>query len=171
MNLLVLVPFVSYAFWRRAGLVLDRATLLAAGAFGVAFGFVEAAVVVYLRAALDLIAPGGGAVAYPPALGSIPGHLLGTEMVREAATIVMLVTIALLAARRARERWAVFLLVFALWDLFYYAGLRLLIGWPPSLRSDDILFLLPVPWLSDVWFPLLVSGLSVAAVLHASRRR
>jgi len=167
-NLLILVPFISFYFWRRTGLEITPRTLLAAAAFGIAFGFVEAAVVVYLRAALGLIAPGGGAVIYPPPLQAIPHHLLATEMTREAATMVMLVAVALLAARRARERWALFLYVFALWDVFYYVGLRALIGWPPSLVSNDILFLIPVPWYANVWYPMFVSGLSIIAVVCAS---
>ncbi len=170
-NLLILVPLVSFDVWRRTGLEIAPRTLVAAAAFGIAFGFVEVAVVVYLRAALGLIAPGGGAVIYPPPLRTIPHHLLATEMTREAATMVMLIAVAFLAARRARERWALFLYVFALWDICYYVGLRVLIGWPPSLVSHDILFLIPVPWLSNVWYPMLVSGLSVVAVIYASLRR
>ncbi|MGH7583169.1 MAG: hypothetical protein ACREL5_08095 [Gemmatimonadales bacterium] len=167
-NLLVLVPLVSFAAWRRTGLDIAARVLIAAGLFGIAFGFVEATVVVYLRAALGLIGPVGGPVINPPPLASIPGYLLAAERMRESATIVMLVAVAMLGARRARERWALFLFVFAWWDIYYYLGLRLLTGWPPSPMSTDILFLIPVPWVAEVWYPLLVSGLSVAAVLYVS---
>lgn len=169
-NLLVLVPLVSLYFWRRTGLAIAGRTLAGAAVFGAAFGFVEAVVVAYLQAAID-VAPGRAAGADTPLpLHQIPPHLLGMEVAREAATIVMLVAVAFLTARRARERWAVFLFVFALWDLAYYAGLRVLIGWPRSLAADDILFLIPVPWIADVWFPVLVSGFAVLAVLLASVR-
>lgn len=168
-NLAVLVPLLTLYGWRRTGLAITRRTLAVAGAFGVAFGFVEAAVVAYLRVAIGVIPWGGGVVEDPPPLQQIPQQLLGIEVVREAATIVMLVSVALLGARRARERWAMFLYVFAVWDLAYYAGLRLAIGWPRSLLADDILFLIPVPWMSDVWYPVLVSSLSVLAVACASR--
>ena len=166
-NLLILAPLVSFYFWRRTGLALSRGTLGLAAAFGVAFGFVEAAVVVYLRSAIGLVPLGN--VKYPLPLQDIPHQLLAIEVAREAATIVMLVSLAFLVARRARERWAMFLYVFALWDIAYYAGLWVTIGWPGSLLADDILFLIPVPWISNVWYPLLVSGLSVAAVLVASQ--
>ena len=166
-NLLVLAPLVSFYFWRRTGLAFPSRTLAVAATFGVAFGFVEAAVVVYLRLGLGLVPLGN--VKYPLPLQDVPHHLLAIEVAREVATIVMLVSLALLVARRARERWAMFLYVFALWDIAYYAGLWVTIGWPSSLLSDDILFLIPVPWISNVWYPLLVSGLSVAAVLAASR--
>jgi hypothetical protein len=91
-------------------------------------------------------------------------------MVREGATIVMLVAIALLAASRARERWAIFLWTFALWDISYYAGLWATIRWPTSLKDLDVLFLIPVPWVAQVWFPLLVSGLTLITV-GLSRRQ
>ena len=166
-NLLVLAPLVSFYFWRRTGRARSGPTLAVAAAFGVACGFVEAAVVVYLRSAIGLVPL--GTVKYPLPLRDFPRHLLVIEVAREAATIVMLVSLAFLVARRARERWAMFLYVFALWDIAYYAGLWVTIGWPGSLLADDILFLIPVPWISNVWYPLLVSGLSVATVLAASR--
>lgn len=169
-NLLVLVPLVSLFFWRRTGLAIAGRTLAGIAVFGAAFGFVEAAVVAYLQAAIGLD-PGRVAAADTPLLlREIPPHLLGTEIAREAATIVMLLAVAFLAAPRARERWAAFLFGFALWDLAYYAGLRTLVGWPRSPAADDILFLIPVPWVADVWYPVLVSGLAVLAVLFASVR-
>jgi hypothetical protein len=168
-NLLILVPVLSYWLWRRTGLALTGRILAAGTVFGLAFGFVESAVVVYLRAAIGLVPTPADSTPPPLLLDDIPRHLLATEMVREAATILMLVSVALLAARKTPERWAVFLYVFALWDLAYYAGLRLVIGWPSSLLTDDILFLLPSPWISDVWFPVLVSSVTVLAVLLANR--
>jgi hypothetical protein len=166
-NLLVLVPAVCFSLWRHTGLALSGRTLALAAVFGIAFGFVEAAVVAYLRAAAAAATVAGD----PLVLQQIPPRLLGIEIAREAATITMLVAVAFLAAARGRERWALFLYVFALWDLTYYAGLRVLIGWPASLTDLDVLFLIPVPWIAAVWFPVLVSGLAVTAVLLGARRR
>lgn len=45
----------------------------------------------------------------------------------------------------------------------YYVGLSLIIRWPPSLLAQDLLFLIPIPWIAQVWFPVLVSLLAVAA--------
>jgi hypothetical protein len=89
------------------------------------------------------------------------------EVSREAATVVMLGSASSLAAATVRERWALFLWMFAFWDVFYHAGLWLFIGWPPSLLTADVLFLIPTPWLAQVWFPLLVTLTSIAAVLLA----
>jgi hypothetical protein len=79
----------------------------------------------------------------------------------------MLVSVALLSGPRFRERGASFLWVFAIWDIAYYAGLWVTVRWPSSLKDLDVLFLIPVPWISQVWFPLLVSALTLLAVALA----
>ena len=99
------------------------------------------------------------------ALGALPQILLTIEFYREAATVVMLATIALLATKKPRNRFAVFLWIFAIWDIFYYVGLWVTVRWPPSLVTQDVLFLIPNPWLAQVWFPLLVSILTLVAVV------
>ncbi len=66
---------------------------------------------------------------------------------------------------------ALFFFAFGIWDIFYYVWLWLTIRWPASLVSMDVLFLIPVPWLSQVWFPLLVSGGTILAILFAQRRK
>jgi hypothetical protein len=103
-------------------------------------------------------------------ISQFPPSLLTVEVLREGATMVMLVSIALLAASRARERCAVFLWTFALWDISYYAGLWATIRWPTSLNDLDVLFLIPVPWTAQVWFPLLVSFLTLV-VVRISRKQ
>jgi len=78
-------------------------------------------------------------------------------MTREAATIVMLVALALLTGQGWLEQSMIFLWAFAFWDLFYYVSLYLVIKWPPSLKTLDVLFLIPCPWIAPVWFPVSVS--------------
>jgi hypothetical protein len=169
-NLLLLVPFAAYYFFRR-GLRITNGHLFVAALFSSAMGFLESAVVVYLRAALGNPSPAGiPMLSAQEVFNGLPRQLLAIEVYREAATLVMLVCIALLVAQAARERWAIFLWSFAIWDIVYYVGLRLTIGWPSSLATPDVLFLIPVPWYAAVWFPLLVSALCLIAVL-ASRKR
>lgn len=180
-NLLVLVPPALFFSWRSRGIQISGRQFLFATIFALAFGFVEATVVVYLRAAAGLLPGytetlsevqrlGGGTHPEPPTISQFPQSLLTLEMLREGATIVMLVSIALLTVARARERWAVFLWTFALWDISYYAGLWATIRWPTSLKDLDVLFLIPVPWVAEVWFPLLVSALTLITV-GLSRRQ
>jgi len=174
-NLLIMVPVAAYFIWRRKGLELTLWKKLLITVFAVAFGFVEAAVVVYLRAAAGLL-PGytDGTLAEVRRLSAtyqqavsvarFPPSLLTIEIVREAATMLMLICTALLAAPRTRERWAAFLWAFAVWDIAYYAGLWATVRWPTSPNAIDTLFLIPVPWVAQVWYPLLVSTLTLLAL-------
>jgi hypothetical protein len=180
-NLLIIVPGAGYFLWRRKGLQFPWRRALIISVFALAFGFVEASVVVYLRAAAGLL-PGyqGGTLADVRRLSAtyqqaspdnqLPQVLLGFEGLREAATMVMLVSVALLAASRARERLAFFLWAFAVWDISYYASLWATVRWPPSLKELDVLFLIPVPWVAQVWYPLLVSTLTLLAIASARAR-
>ncbi|MGA9062721.1 MAG: hypothetical protein WB341_13770 [Terracidiphilus sp.] len=162
-NLLILIPVVPYLLSRREKIRIGKKRLLAAALFGMAFGFVEAAVVVYLRVATGLW-PGPQA----KALVTFPESLLRIESFREVATIIMLGGIALLAGQSIKARVVAFLWTFAVWDIFYYVWLRLTIGWPTSLMSSDVLFLIPAPWVAQVWFPLLVSSLTAAVIWFRS---
>ena len=150
------------------------------GLFGVAFGFVEASVVIYLRAAVGLLPGHGGTLSdvarlsadiYQQAqiLSELPRSLLAVEFFRETATMIMLLSVALVAVKYLRERWAIFLWTFAIWDIFYYVGLWATVRWPSSLLTPDVLFLIPVPWFSQVWFPVLVSTLTMIAVIIARK--
>lgn len=164
-NLLILIPIVPYLLSKRGRVLLGNKRLLVTALFGIAFGFVEAVVVVYLRASAGLL-PGHQGLA----TNGFPDNLLRIETFREAATIFMLAAIAVLAARGIRERIIAFLWTFAFWDLAYYLWLCVLIGWPNSLINPDLLFLIPVPWIAQVWFPLLVSGLTVVVIWICSRK-
>lgn len=117
---------------------------------GVAVGWFEASVVVYLR---ELYYPGG--FRFPIVIA--PARIAAVEIVREAASILLLAAAARLAGRQFLERFAAFLLLFGVWDLVYYAVLWLVLGWPESLAMWDVLFLIPVPWLGPVWAPCVVS--------------
>ncbi len=112
--------------------------------FGIAFGHLEGVVVYYLRLVLT---------------GSLPlqnwtNSLLFIEQTREFATIVMLVVFAWMIGKTNWEKLAIFLWTFAVWDLFYYLSLYIMLGWPSSLSTTDILFLIPVPWIAPVWVPI-----------------
>ncbi len=143
--------------------------------FGIAFAYVEAAVVVYLRtiyepvrqevfrgvphdAVLPLLLPEQLEAAGPQHL-----RVLRIEMGRELATLVVLTAVGLAIGKTFREWLASFLIAFGIWDIFYYVFLRLLIGWPASFWTWDVLFLLPVPWVGPVIAPLLISASMILA--------
>jgi hypothetical protein len=159
-----------------------RRPVLAVLLFGIAFGYLEAAVVCYLR---DLHEPVRQRY-YP---GRPPSELfplvtleqtlavepkqtrtLAIEIGREAATLLMLAGVALAAARNPGQWAALFGIAFGVWDIFFYVFLKLLIGWPASLLTWDILFLIPLPWVGPVVAPVLVSCAMIGAGLWSLRR-
>jgi len=181
-NLLAFIPFLAWAAWRGKRLTITGRQLIVLAVFAGAFGFMEASVVIYLRAATGLLpgyhgtlsdVRGASAESYKQAeaISEFPESLLNIEVLREAATMAMLTSVALLVGIGVREWAATFLWTFAVWDLAYYAGLWATVRWPSSLKDVDVLFLIPVPWISQVWFPILVSILSLVAVLALWKRR
>jgi hypothetical protein len=143
-----------------------RRSLTAVATFATAMGYVEAAVVVYLR---RLYYPHG--FAFP--LSGIDSSIAGVEVVRELATIVMLGCVGIIAGRTRAQRFGYFIYAFGIWDIVYYIGLKATLGWPPSLFTWDILFLFPVPWVGPVLAPALVAATMIgfgALILRAAER-
>jgi hypothetical protein len=120
--------------------------------YAVAMAYLEATVVVYLRALLGIT----DITAIDVSLG--PYGLI--EIGREAATVAMLAVVGWLAGRHWKERWTYGLFAFGFWDVFYYIWLKALIDWPASLLGWDLLFLIPLPW----WGPVLAPA-SIAVLL------
>lgn len=118
--------------------------------FSVAMGFLESSVVVYLR---EIMYPAG--FDFPLVFPAT--KIAVTEIIREAATIIMLAGVGVMNGRNFTERFAAFIYCFAVWDLFYYLFLKAILGWPASLLTWDILFLIPVSWTSPVICPVIVS--------------
>lgn len=119
----------------------DRRTFLLLGAFALAMAHVEASLVVHLR---TLYYGDDPLVLFPLTL--LPHRTLAIEVAREAATLVMILAVALLAARGAGRVFAAFCYVFGLWDIGYYLWLKLMLGWPVRWLEWDVLFLIPWPW-------------------------
>lgn len=136
--------------------------------FGAAFGFVEAAVVYYLRGLIGFHRD--YTIAHYKVLLNLgfitfvsPAHslLLSTrysdvEVTREAATIVMLACVAFVATRAWRSRLGAFMVCFACWDITYYVYLRIIDQWPASLMTRDVFFLIPVTWIGPVLTPVVI---------------
>jgi hypothetical protein len=132
-------------------------------AFAIAMAWVEAASVFYLRRLADRVNP------YQVNPLPMRGTLGRVELVREAATLVMLAAIGALAGRTSRARLGYAAIVFGVWDIFYYVFLRLISDWPKSLFNWDILFLLPLPWWGPVSAPVSIAVLLVVGGTLASQ--
>ena len=153
--------------------------------FGAAFGYVEAAVVHYLRRIIGVGSEyqvGAGTVhldlgfiafVSPQRAVLVDPGLVGVETAREAATLVMLAAVAVVAGGPLRRRVAAFFIAFAVWDLTYYVFLRVLDGWPASLATLDVYFLIPVTWVGPVATPVVASSVAlvVASWTFLSRPR
>ncbi|MDB6066107.1 MAG: hypothetical protein JWR26_2315 [Pedosphaera sp.] len=124
-------------------------------AYAVAMAWVESAVVFYLRTMIGRIDP--------HQVNPLPrvAGLSSVELVREFATLVMLLTVGLVAGRNWRSRLGYTVIAFGVWDIFYYVFLKIICQWPNSLMDWDILFLLPLPWWGPVLAPMMIAGLMI----------
>ncbi len=131
--------------------------------YAVAMGFLEAIVVVYIR---ELYYPEGFAFPLKP----METWLIGTEIIRELSTLFMLWAVAYISGKSFIRRLAAFLFIFGVWDIFYYIALWLFLGWPESLFTWDILFLIPVTWTGPVLAPVLCSLAMIALAVLLERQ-
>ncbi len=140
-----------------------RSRLVHVAIFAAAMAWVEAAVVLYLRVLVDRL--------QPYQADPLPhfGGLGGAEVVREAATLTMLLAVGWLAGTNLRTRLAYGTFAFGVWDILYYVFLVPLTGWPASLLDWDILFLIPFPWWGPVIAPVGISLMMIAGGLLTIR--
>lgn len=123
--------------------------------FALAMAWFEAAVVMYLRFFLGRVDP------YQADPLPMIANLGEIELVREAATMIMLLCVGWLAGQRFRSRVGFFLIAFGIWDILYYLFLSLMGDWPNSLMDWDILFLIPLPWWGPILAPMLIASLMI----------
>ena len=118
--------------------------------FSITMAFIETSVVVYLRKLY--YSEGFG---FPFKMIEIDIGI--TEFFRELATIIMLVSVGIIAGENKLQRFAYFIYAFAIWDIFYYVFLKIILNWPESLLTWDLLFLIPVVWVGPVIAPIICS--------------
>ncbi len=138
-------------FMKKSDCEIFRVFLLSA-IFSIAMGVLEAIVVIYIR------------MVYYPAGFSFPLKFLTPEMmqvewIREISTVIMLAVVGILSGKDNLSRFLYFLYSFAVWDITYYATLKIFLDWPANLLVWDILFLIPLPWLGPVLAPVICSAL------------
>ena len=131
--------------------------------FAIAFAWVESAVVVYLREIYF-----DGVFKFPLVVVWEQGKhiidpLIRIEFGREIATIIMLVAVGWVTGKSKLQRLCFFMIAFGIWDIFYYIWLYVMVDWPESLMSWDLLFYVPLPWVGPVITPLLIAVTMVGA--------
>ncbi len=133
----------------------ERRRWLVVVLFGAAMAWMESATVVYLRMLVGRV--------NPYQLNPLPRHdaLGNTELVREAATLLMLFAVGWLAGRNWRTRLCYSVITFGVWDILYYVFLAIIVGWPQSVMDWDVLFLIPLPWWGPVIAPAIIAALMI----------
>ncbi|MFZ3069789.1 MAG: hypothetical protein WA110_01525 [Anaerolineaceae bacterium] len=137
--------------------------LLYVGIYAIAMAYLESAVVVYLRRVYNITDLTTSISRFDPQIG-------GIELGRELATLVMLLAVGWAAGKNFQSRFGYSVFAFGLWDIFYYAWLKVFLGWPASLLDIDILFLIPLPWWGPVLAPVLIALLMVVGGARAVLR-
>lgn len=135
--------------------ITPSARWLTVTVFAIAMAWVESAVVFYLRTMIGRIDP------HQTNPLPVMANLGTVELVREAATLLMLLTVGMLAGKSWRNRLGYSAIAFGFWDIFYYVFLRLICGWPRSPLDWDVLFLLPLPWWGPILAPVLIATLMI----------
>ena len=131
-----------------------------ASIFGIAFGFLEAIVVVYLR---EIHYPNG--FSFPLTL--LDPQMLKVEIVREFCTIIMLASVGWILGKTSGEKFSFFIFVFGVWDIFYYVALKIFLDWPETILEWDVLFLIPITWIGPVLAPVICSiGMILIALIY-----
>lgn len=177
-NLLIFVPIVLLIIWGKRGINISKRGMIVLIIFSIGFGFVEAAGIVFLRGANNFLPQQmhikEGAINLSEAeqqaflVERMFTMFYRVEFIREIATMIMIISISIAVGKGWAERFIIFLWIFGIWDISYYIFLRILIGWPNSFLSYDFLFLVPVPWYGQVWYPLLVSGMTLLVIIYLS---
>jgi hypothetical protein len=141
--------------------------------FGIVFGYLEAATVVYIRLVYEPIhqrlfpereaddlfplfsfeqwAREGPACLQTPAL----------EVGRELGTVAAVALVALAVGQSYRQWAASFFLALGVWVWSYYGWLKVMVGWPHSLSDWDLIFAAPLPWVGPVGAALTVGATMV----------
>jgi hypothetical protein len=135
--------------------------LLALAALCIAVGYVDAVTTFYVRGMLQVAQEGGGfAQAVTEAM---PPRIVALEQTRQAATVLVLVTVAVVAGRNLQQQFGTALYVLGGWVVFRYAAIRTITDWPSSLTDVDTVLYLPEAVYAPVWMPIVI-GLGVCAI-------
>jgi hypothetical protein len=143
-----------------------RRALILLSLFAIVTGYIEAAAVAYIRSIYEPIHARLFPERDPDDLLPLftfeqwreqaPPYLRSPvlEIVRETATVVALVLVALATTPTLRRWPATFFLMLGISGWSYYLSLKALIGWPHSLEDWDLIFMVPLPWVGTVWAAL-----------------
>ncbi len=138
------------------GSLIPKVVILTVCACAIAYG--DSIVEIYLRQLLPLSEWQTHVKDVPTLVKFFTAHqVYWTEQTRQISMLVLMLGISFITGVSIRQRLGFFLWSFAVGLLFRYLSLYLLIKWPGSLDTWDVLFLIPSPWVTPVYVPVIVS--------------
>lgn len=144
----------------------NRLALLTA--FAVALGYLWALSTIYLHRILDLspLEPDLG----PGLMPEGPDWLISTQQTAQAALIILLIVLAMLAGRRTTEKLGIFLLTAGLSTLIRYGSLLALTNWSLTWITTDCLLWLPRPRYGPIWIAAVTAAVMVVLGVILTRK-
>jgi hypothetical protein len=135
--------------------------LIAIAALCIAIGYVDAVATFYVRGMLEVSQEGGNfAQAVTEAM---PPRIVALEQTRQAATVLVLVAMAIVAGRNLQQQFGTAFYALGGWIVLRYAAIRTITDWPAGLADIDTVLYLPHAVYAPVWMPIVI-GLGVAAI-------
>lgn len=135
--------------------------LIALTALCIAIAYVDAVATFYVRG-MQQIAQHGGDFAQA-VTEAMPPRIVTLEQTRQAATVLVLVTVAVVAGRNLQQQFGTAFFALGGWIVLRYAAIRTITDWPTALTDVDTVIFLPDPVYAPVWMPIVI-GLGVAAI-------
>mgnify|MGYP000975232022 CR=1 FL=1 len=137
--------------------------LISLTALCIALGYVDAVATFYVRGMLQVSQEGGGfAQAVTEAM---PPRIIALEQTRQAAMLLVLVVIAVVAGRNLHQQFGTAFFAIGGWIICRYIAIRTITDWPGSLADADTVLYLPEPIYAPLWMPVVVAlGLSALGV-------
>jgi len=135
--------------------------LIALTALCIAIGYVDAVATFYVRGMLQVAQEGGGfAQAVTEAM---PPRIVALEQTRQAATVLVLVTVAIVAGRNLHQQFGTAFFALGGWTVCRYIAMRTITDWPGALTDVDTVLYLPHAVYAPVWMPIVIA-LGVMAI-------
>ncbi len=135
--------------------------ILALTALCLAMGYIDAVATFYVRGMLHVSQEGG---AFARAVTeAMPPRIVALEQTRQAAVILVLLTVSIIAGRNLLQQVGTFVFALGSWTVCRYIAIRTITDWPGALTDVDTVLYLPHAVYAPVWMPIVI-GLALATV-------
>lgn len=144
---------------RRRGMTV-LSYLITLLALCIAMAYIDALASFYVRGMIQ--AGHEGAEFATGAVQEMPQRIISLELTRQAAFVLVLLTVAIVAGRNGLQQAGSFIFCVGAWIVLRYIAIRALTDWPASLVELDAVIFLPEPLYAPIWMTLIL-GLALGA--------